>query len=104
MACDSILFVDTMFVDTMEDHMLWNDITQIRLKQALRTAFDQETLKGSKQQLGKLTDAFRPNHPEPAELMGRAEENILAYKTFPKDHWPKRSLGENLFYQPIGKA
>ena len=32
MACDSILFVDTM-----EDHMPWNDITQILLKQALRT-------------------------------------------------------------------
>ena len=71
---------------------------------ALKAAFDQQTLKDSKQQWGKLTDAFRPNHPKPAELMGRAEEDVLAYKTFSKDYWPKRSPDENPFYQPIGKA
>ena len=68
---------------------------------ALKAAFDQQTLKDSKQQWGKLTDAFRPNHPKPAELMGRAEEDVLAYKTFSKDYWPKRSPDENPFYQPI---
>ena len=63
---------------------------------ALKAAFDQQTLKDSKQQWGKLTDAFRPNHPKPAELMGRAEEDVLAYKTFSKDHWPKRSLAQKI--------
>lgn len=56
---------------------------------ALRTAFDQETLTASKEHWGKLIGAFATHHPKLAELMGRAEEDVLAYKTFPKDHWAK---------------
>ena len=56
---------------------------------ALRTAFDQDTLAASKEHLAKLIDAFEPRHPKLAELMRRAEDDVLAYKTFPKDHWPK---------------
>lgn len=56
---------------------------------ALRTAFDQDTLAASKEHLAKLIDAFEPRHPKLAELLRRAEDDVLAYKTFPKDHWPK---------------
>ena len=56
---------------------------------ALRTAFDQDTLAASKDHWTKLIDAFEPRHPKLAELMRRAEEDVLAYKGFPKDHWPK---------------
>ena len=56
---------------------------------ALRTAFDQDTLAASKEHWVKLIDAFEPRHPKLAELMRRAEDDVLAYKTFPKEHWPK---------------
>jgi transposase-like protein len=54
---------------------------------ALRTAFDAESLDASKEQWGKLIEAFRPRHPRLAELMERAEDDVLAYKSFPKPHW-----------------
>ena len=54
---------------------------------ALRTAFDQDTLAESKEHWAKLIEAFQPRHPKLAELMLRAEEDVLAYKTFPQAHW-----------------
>jgi len=56
---------------------------------ALRTAFDQDTLAASKEHWAKLIDAFEPRHTKLADLMRRAEGDVLAYKAFPKDHWPK---------------
>jgi putative transposase len=56
---------------------------------ALRTAFDQETLAASKEHWEKLIEAFEPRHPKLAELMRRAKDDVLAYKTFPKEHWPR---------------
>jgi transposase-like protein len=56
---------------------------------ALRTAFDQDTLAASKEHWTKLIDAFEPRHPRLAELMRRAGEDVLAYKSFPKEHWAK---------------
>jgi transposase-like protein len=54
---------------------------------ALRTAFDADSLRASKEQWAKLIEAFRPRHPRLAELMERAEDDVLAYKSFPKPHW-----------------
>ena len=56
---------------------------------ALRTAFDQDTLEASKEHWTKLIAAFEPRHPKLAELMRRAEDDVLAYKTFPSEHWQK---------------
>lgn len=56
---------------------------------ALRTAFDQDTMAKSKEHWAKLIDAFENRHPKLADLMRRAEDDVLAYKTFPNDHWPK---------------
>lgn len=56
---------------------------------ALRTAFDQDTLAASKEHWAKLIDAFANRHPKLADLMRRAEDDVLAYKTFPKEYWPK---------------
>ena len=56
---------------------------------ALRTAFDQETIAASKEHWAKLIDAFEARHPKLADLMRRAEDDVLAYKTYPKEHWPK---------------
>ncbi len=54
---------------------------------ALRTAFDQDTLAASKEHWAKLIEAFQPRHDKLAELMLRAEDDVLAYKTFPQAHW-----------------
>jgi len=35
----------------------------------------------------KLIEVFQPRHPKLAELMLRAEDDVLAYKTFPQAHW-----------------
>ena len=56
---------------------------------ALRTAFDQDTLKASKEHWAKLIEAFEPRHHKLAELMRRAEDDVLAYKSFPRDHRAK---------------
>ena len=55
----------------------------------VQLAFDQDTLATSKEHWAKLIDAFEPRHPRLAEMMRRAEEDVLAYKNFPKDHWAK---------------
>lgn len=54
---------------------------------ALRTAFDQDTLADSREHWAKLIEAFQPRHPRLAELMLRAEDDVLAYKTLPQAHW-----------------
>jgi len=56
---------------------------------ALRTAFDRDTLKASKEHWAKLIEAFEPRHFKLAELMRRTEDDVLAYKSFPRDHWAK---------------
>ncbi len=56
---------------------------------ALRTAFDQDTLAASKEHWTKLIEAFEPRHSKLAELIRRAEDDVLAYKSFPKEHWAK---------------
>lgn len=35
----------------------------------------------------KLIEAFQPRHAKLAELMLCAEDDVLAYKTFPQAHW-----------------
>ncbi len=53
---------------------------------ALGTAFDQDTLAASKEHWAKLIDAFEPRLSRRAELMRRAEDDVLAYKSFPRKH------------------
>jgi len=54
---------------------------------ALRAAFEQDTLASAKAQWAKLIDVFHTRGPKLADLMVRAEDDVLAYKTFPKSHW-----------------
>ena len=56
---------------------------------ALGTAFDKDTLKASQEHWARLIEAFEPRHAKLAELMRRAEDDALAYKSFPPDHWAK---------------
>jgi putative transposase len=54
---------------------------------ALRTAFDQPDAASAREQWHQLVDVFETSHPRLATLMRQAEDDVLAYKTFPREHW-----------------
>ena len=53
------------------------------------TAFAQEDAKSVKAEWRRVSDQLRPKVWKLADLMDKAEEDVLAYTTFPKDHWTK---------------
>ena len=55
----------------------------------IATAFAQDDADAAKTQWRKVADQLRPNLPKLAVLMDEAEQDVLAYMTFPKDHWQK---------------
>ncbi len=55
----------------------------------IATAFAQDDADSAKAQWRKVADQLRPTLPKLAVLMDEAEEDVLAYMTFPKDHWQK---------------
>ncbi len=55
----------------------------------IATAFAQETAEAAKLQWRKVTDQLRPTVPKLATLMDSAEEDVLAYMTFPPQHRTK---------------
>jgi putative transposase len=52
----------------------------------IATAFAQETPKAASQQWRAIADQIRPKVPKLATLMDEAEEDVLAYMAFPKEH------------------
>ena len=55
----------------------------------IRTVFAQPDALSAHQQWRKVADGFRARFPKLAELMDEAEEDVLAYATFPAEHWQK---------------
>jgi putative transposase len=53
------------------------------------TAFAQEDTEAAKTQWRKVADQLRPNVPKLATLMDETEADVLAYTSFPKEHWTK---------------
>lgn len=53
---------------------------------ALRNAFDQPTREAAKAQWQKLIDAFAGPADRLARLMREAEDDVLAFMSFPKEH------------------
>jgi transposase-like protein len=56
---------------------------------AIRTAFVQEDHKAAVTQWRQVADSLRPRFNDLAELMDQAEQDVLAFMTFPKDHRTK---------------
>ena len=56
---------------------------------AIRTIFAQPDREGSKQQLAEVVKAMRSRWPKAAEVLGQAEDDILAYMAFPQKHWTR---------------
>jgi putative transposase len=55
----------------------------------IATAFAQETPEAASTQWRNVADQIRPKVPKLANLMDDAENDVLAYMTFPKQHWAK---------------
>lgn len=54
---------------------------------AIRTAFTQEDHESAVSQWRQVADSLRPKFEGLAECMDEAEQDVLAFMTFPKDHW-----------------
>ena len=55
----------------------------------IATAFAQDDAAGAKQQWRRVADQLRPKVPKLATLMDEAEQDVLAYMTFPQQHRAK---------------
>lgn len=55
----------------------------------IATAFAQDNAEAAKAQWRKVADQLRATLPKLAAFMAEAEADVLAYMTFPKDHWQK---------------
>jgi len=53
----------------------------------IKTIFAQETAEAAHQQWQQVADALREKFPKLADMMDGSREDVLAYMTFPKDHW-----------------
>ncbi len=58
----------------------------------IATAFAQDTPEAASTQWRNVADQIRPKVPKLASLMDNAEQDVLAYMTFPKQHWAKTSF------------
>lgn len=54
---------------------------------AVRLIFDQPSRQSAADQLRQLVEKMNPIYPKAAALLQDAEPDILAYKTFPNEHW-----------------
>ena len=54
---------------------------------ALKTVFTQTNLKDAKQALSRAVALVKEKYPDAAELLEDAEEDVLAYMSFPDKHW-----------------
>ena len=55
----------------------------------IATAFAQDTPEAASTQWRNVADQIRPKVPKLATLMDNAEQDVLAYMTFPRAHWTK---------------
>ena len=53
----------------------------------IKTIFAQETAEAAHQQWEQVADALREKFPKLADMMAGSREDVLAYMTFPKEHW-----------------
>ncbi|MFN3684673.1 MAG: IS256 family transposase [Fimbriimonadaceae bacterium] len=54
---------------------------------AFRTAFDQTNLAAAREYFGKAIQLLESKHPKAADCAREAEEDVLAFMSFPEIHW-----------------
>jgi putative transposase len=55
----------------------------------MATAFAQDSAEAARAQWRRVADQLRAKLPKLALFMDEAEDDVLAYMSFPADHWPK---------------
>lgn len=55
----------------------------------VRTIFAQPERSSARQQLAEVVARMAPRWPKAAQLLAAAEDDILAYMSFPKEHWTR---------------
>ena len=55
----------------------------------IRTVFAQPDARSAREQWRRVSDGFRVRFPKLSELMEEAEKDVLAYASFPAEHWQK---------------
>jgi transposase-like protein len=74
-------------------HWLRNALAHVPPKQRpaavamLKTIFAQDTAEAAHAQWRQVADALRERFPKLGELMDGARDDVLAYMTFPREHW-----------------
>ncbi len=63
--------------------------TQQMVGATIRTVFAQPDAVSAHQQWRRVADGFRSRFPKLADLMDEAEEDVVAYASFPVEHWQK---------------
>jgi len=53
----------------------------------IRTVFAQPDAASAREQWRRVADGFRPHYPRLATLLDDAEDEVLAYLAFPREHW-----------------
>lgn len=53
----------------------------------IKTIFAQETAEAAHQQWEQVAEALREKFPKLADMMDASREDVLAYMSFPKEHW-----------------
>ncbi|NIV37556.1 MAG: IS256 family transposase [Anaerolineae bacterium] len=56
---------------------------------ALRTIFAQPDREAAGEQLAEVVKAMRDRWPKAADLVAAAEDDVLAYMSFPQEHWTR---------------
>jgi putative transposase len=74
-------------------HFMRNALAHVGQKQkgmvaaAIKTVFAQETEKEASTEWDAVAERLRPKFPKLSSLMDEAKSDVLAYMTFPKEHW-----------------
>ena len=62
----------------------------------MATAFAQGSADAAKAQWRRVADQLRPKLPKLAALLDEAEVDVLAFMTFPREHWDKISSTDEI--------
>lgn len=60
-----------------------------KVTELIRSIFAQTSHEDAHRRLGEVVDRLQGSHPRVAEMLVEAEEDLLAYATFPTAHWKK---------------
>jgi putative transposase len=76
-------------------HVMRNILSQVpkssqgMVSAIIRTIFAQPSYEAAKSQLKRVVDELSGRFPKAMEILKEAEEDVLAYMTFPKAHWQR---------------